>query len=373
MPVTIEPAPHKANIVSVSHYQHSYSNAETLLKDVSSRTHSTCKELLQSSFSFDRGSPTAASGNGFVHGAIQAYNNHHHLVIRPEDVWFAILSQLSVYINKNAEEVRGKFVNHAGQKELEIISGAGNRYTRDWGKFADDMGLLLQTKVVDPDLRAWIMPSFTTTTTNDKIVASILLMGAMQKYFTYRASILCGLPSVTLLGERADWQEMLSRLEKLKTFGEEPTHWYKLLKTVLLRFVQTFDDPSSPNILDFWQKIAHFTAGRSGPSYYSGWITAFCFWDEDGIMVWEPPQSFDASILRLDNVNFHRIESDKVPPGWSSVPVKVDDNGYKFNATMVAGSVGIKYVTSGEITAENKVGLDTVKAETGWWMFERKR
>ncbi|KAI0828585.1 hypothetical protein BC628DRAFT_1363354 [Trametes gibbosa] len=36
-----------------------------------------------------------AKSNGFVHTVLQAYADHHHLVIRPDDVWIAILSQLS--------------------------------------------------------------------------------------------------------------------------------------------------------------------------------------------------------------------------------------------------------------------------------------
>ena len=109
-----------------------------------------------------------------------------------------------MYINKHAEELREKFVGHEGKKELEILHMA-NRYTLDWGIFAQDMGLLLEKNVVDPEMREWIMPTFTTTTENDKVVASILMMGAMQSYFTYKCTMRCGLPSVTLLGERTDW------------------------------------------------------------------------------------------------------------------------------------------------------------------------
>lgn len=39
---------------------------------------------------------------------------------------------------------------------------------------------------------------------------------------------------------------------------------------------------------------------------------------------------------------------------------------------MVAGSVGMKCSSSGEELAEGKKGLDTVAAQTGWWMFETK-
>lgn len=114
------------------------------------------------------------------------------------------------------------------------------------------------------------MPAFTTTTKSDQATASIIMMSAMQKYFNYTCGICCGLPSVTLLGQKSDWEEILTRAERLKTFGEEPTMFYGLLKPVLTRFVQAFDDPNSEDIRDFWQKIAHYSGGGSGPTYLSG-------------------------------------------------------------------------------------------------------
>jgi hypothetical protein len=119
-------------------------------------------------------------------------------------------------------------------------------------------------------LREWFLPAFTTTTKSDQATASIIMMSAMQKYFSYGCSIACGLPSVTLLGTKSDWQKMLSRLERLKTFGEESALWYRLLKPVFTKFVETFDDPESVQIKDFWQRIAHYSGGGSGPSYLSG-------------------------------------------------------------------------------------------------------
>jgi Domain of unknown function (DUF4419) len=114
------------------------------------------------------------------------------------------------------------------------------------------------------------MPAFTTTTKSDQATASIIMMSAMQKYFSYGCGICCGLPSVTLLGQKHDWEEILSRLERLKTFGDEPTMFYGLLKPVLKKFVETFDDPDGEDIKDFWQHIAHYSGGGSGPTYLSG-------------------------------------------------------------------------------------------------------
>ena len=69
---------------------------------------------------------------------------------------------------------------------------------------------------------------------------------------------------------------------------------------------------------------------------------------------------------------YHRVDSEKVPSGYASVPVTVNDDGALFDGMMVAGSVGINCTGGGDGLADGVVGLDTVCAETGWWVFERK-
>lgn len=184
---------------------------------------------------------------------------------------------------------------------------------------------------------------------------------------------------VTLLGERADRALILTRLDKLTTFGAETAQFATLLEPVVSRFVKTFDAPNSLQMLDFWQRIAHRSGGRSGPTYYSGWITAFCFWDQDGKCMYKLPSDSDniknlgqqsyhdsqGQNLRLDGVIYHQVESNEVPPGISAVPVKVDDNHVLLDALMVAGSVGMNCSSSGVELAGGKKVLDTVDARTG--------
>lgn len=57
-----------------------------------------------------------ARDNGLVHALEAAYSRHYHLVLRPDDVWITLLTQFSIYVNKNAENMRGTFVSHEGQK-----------------------------------------------------------------------------------------------------------------------------------------------------------------------------------------------------------------------------------------------------------------
>jgi hypothetical protein len=59
-----------------------------------------------------------ADRNGFVHSVTEAYNNHYHLIIRPDDMWITIVTQFSAYVNAHAEELGDSFVAHEGQKEV---------------------------------------------------------------------------------------------------------------------------------------------------------------------------------------------------------------------------------------------------------------
>jgi len=76
--------------------------------------------------------------------------------------------------------------------------------------------------------------------------------------------------------------------------------------------------------------------------------------------------------LTLDGFEFHKIKAHDVAPGYSAVPVQVDDNGYEFTSIMIAGSVAAKWTSSGVAGADGTVGLDTVQPQVGWFMCEQK-
>lgn len=350
----------------------------------------TYSEILQSSYSADKlaGKSVTASTNGFVFAAIEAYNTHHHLTLRPEDVWFSILTQLSFYIKAHSEELRSFFVEHDDKKELEVIT-AGTRYTVDFGHLAQVMTGLIAKNVKDPALREWVMPSFSTTTDEDRSVAAVLFMGALQNFFTYKMSLRCGIPSVTLLGEVTDWQNILKRLDFIDQLGEEPAKFRRLLQPIIKRMVLSFEQPKSPEIIQFWNTIAHRTARASANPFISGWLTAFCFWNADGKVL--NPHLHDAEeyiargrynvpeLAKLDDVAYPPVDIPDIPPGSASVPVLLDDNGQVFKCTMIAGSAAMQAAAA---TAEQKATiteaaasdneLTTVQPMSGWWICINK-
>jgi hypothetical protein len=246
--------------------------------------------------------------------------------------------------------------------------------------------------LIDPELHEWIMPSFSTTTNTDTVTAAIIMMGSMQKYFSYLMGLICGIPSVTLLGGKADWVDIRRRLDKLPQFGKEPEQFARLLSPVLDYFIRTFEDADDPKVVDFWSKIADRHSNGSGPSYLSGWITAFCFWDPEGKSLYRDNSEHGCN---LDGTSFHRVNTDDIPNAYVTVPVVVDDNGIEVKTRMVAGLVGMAASSSGEkldisnghrgwVTKPfqepkfqdvepvpgDGTGLDSLQPVAGWWMYE---
>ncbi|OBZ67751.1 hypothetical protein A0H81_12497 [Grifola frondosa] len=355
-------------------------NADNILERACFDQWKECGEMLQSSVLDDEIPSLIPRSNGFVHTALEAYKSHHNLRIRPDDVWISMLNQFSFYINAHAEEMRDKFVAHEGRRKL-VVSAIGNRYMVDFGGMAQQMTLLIHDNVVDKTLVDWILPNFTTTTVKDTTICSVLLMSTLKAYFEYGMVCMCGIPSVTLEGERDDWQKLLDRVDRFNEFGDEPKVWSAMLRPILRRFVSAFDD--EPDIT-FWEHVAHRHEVFYGPDDMSGWITAFCVWSNQGIWQAGSLSSITANLgdedavkspirltdigrpsLLLNGVTYPPMSMSAIAEGYCEVDVDLEDNGERFDCKMVAGHLAM--ATSRSVTGGKKE--DTVSPSPQWFMF----
>ncbi|KAJ7455496.1 hypothetical protein FB451DRAFT_1277961 [Mycena latifolia] len=406
MPISFSAAPHLANSVSLKDLPVGGYTPEGLLAAACPKQHKALVQLIQygiSSVSTGTGEGrdfatklpnVVPQRSGFVHTVIAAYNQHHALVIRPDDVWLAILCQFNFFVNANAELLRACFVAHEGKREL-VIQGDGTRFDIDFGGMARRMASLVEKNVVDPTLREWAMPNFTTTTVHDTTVSAVLMMATLRQYFDYGFDCsCCGIPRVTIEGEKADWVDILGRLEKLKEYGIETIAWYHLLRPVIARFVAAFDNPNGQENTDFWKKVAHFESLGSGPDYYSGWINAFNVFGEQGDWLGIPlnkddrsevaPETLSAEQfwakyskykmygdLVLDGTPYHEVDTGKVPVGYTAVDIRLEDDDLGFDCVMVAGMVGMQVSSSHDLTLSATGIDDVVRPVSGWWFHSK--
>jgi len=340
------------------------------------------RRIIQSSFHElnPKTSPIIPYGNGLVDGIIRAFQQDLHLVLRPDDIWLSILTQFSMFVNGNSEHLRTQFVAHQGKKELVIDIGPQPIFNVGMGRFAQAMTQFIQENVVDPHLRELIMPNFSTTTDDDNSVAAIVMMGTLQSYFDYSVQSGCGFPSVTLQGEKSDWEEILLKVQRLAKYGPQMTEWTRLLIPVVEYMIASFTQPTSPDIKNFWLRACHAAGigGSGGVRTLSGWITAFCFFTKTGKRTSEYTDEYlsrfsgrvsiaERKRLVLGDIVYPVIDHFSIPKGIVTVPVTIQDpaTGLEHETTMVAGSVGMM-----PSAVESGGDLNRVQPRSGWWMLE---
>ncbi|KAG2374796.1 hypothetical protein C9374_010540 [Naegleria lovaniensis] len=272
--------------------------------------------------------------HSFVMSAFQSYSSHHHLIIRPDDVWLAICTQFSLYVNAHSEELRSKFVDFEGKKQLTVI-GDGTLFTANYEELSAQMTFEIAKNIKDPSVREWIMPDFTTTKDVDRMVGAVVLMASMKQYFDYQFVLVCNLPKVTLLGQVEDWVKVREKANRLLEFDLKQgylTEWSKMLFPVLDKLVQSAK--GKPD-LSFWNRIAHKDGGGSGPSYLSGWITVFCVFTTKG--EWVGGKKSVETGSKTVKSEYPIVDMSVVPNGYVSVPMLVVDRGVKYETELFAG------------------------------------
>jgi hypothetical protein len=333
MPVTIRTAHHAGNkypqlILS--------ENADKFFENDKSYMRSADHVL---SSTFDPKDPVVSQPCGFVSTVLRAYAGHHHLVIRPDDIWITIICQLSFYINAHAEELRKKFVAHEKKKTLKVFLPQSTVSGINWDHAGDAMIDLMHKDLVDKELKNWVIPEFSTTTRTDKTVSAMLMMCYMKAYYSFIFHILCGIPTITLEGTKEDWVEIQKRLEKLDTWDDKTRKWHSLLKPVLKRFIAAFEKDQDK---EFWSHIVSVNSIGCGSKGVSGWITAFCAFDERGRFVDQFAESYEYA---LDGISYPCIDETDLPPGSAEVDALIiDDFGQEFETVLIAGNIGMRVI-----------------------------
>ncbi|KAK7211068.1 hypothetical protein V2G26_018246 [Clonostachys chloroleuca] len=404
MPVTIRPRPDKVGVNADSAAESSYdllqrvSAAWTVSQDevdvwgedldTNKKIGPEGRRILHSSFGDldekDRVHRVVPYGNGFVDGILRAFQQDLHLVVRPDDVWLAILVQFSFYVNGHAEQLRHGLVHHDGKKTMNIEMEADTTLENmDINLISKQIRPAMQGLIVDESLTEWLLPEFSTTTTDDRTVAALTLMATLKSYFEYRLTLGCGFPSVTLEGEKSDWEELAKRIQRFGTYGTEPTEWATYLSKILEKMIQSFDKPDAESIKEFWMQTAHAAGyeGSGAVETLSGWISAFCFWDDQGRkihaftdeglegLLWATET--DRKRLIIDGLPFPVIRRTAIPKAISDVPLLVDDldAGITYHTTLISGLLGMQSTNLDDGTGN---GASQFQPRSGWWMLMDK-
>ena len=302
-------------------------------------------------------------GRGVGHIGIDAlllaFNEHLPLSLRPDFFWFLILQGVDLHVSKNAEKLRDNFVSFEGKRVLSICRNEiqpGNPSNR-WDSVIRDFVVQIKANakegVVDK-----IINDFSTSTYNDVIASAVTSMSFTKHFFEFEGETCCGFPSITLEGNKEDWEHLITKTHNLLTLCEKEFafYWEKVLFSVLNKFVKQFENPSTVDV-KFWDcMIIKDGAQGSGVSnWISGWINAFI-----------PYKNYTGGLNEHcfpyhESIDYRRREGldiAEIPEFLISAPVKWSFFGLEKKLTFVSGFIGI----------EQEIDTGVIKPLIGWYI-----
>ena len=228
---------------------------------------------------------TRGDTNSLIAMCDLAFAEHRPMALTPDLLWHYIVKGISIHIHKYSEDLRRKIVSHEGKKELTVIRDIDiHDLDADvWSSVFKEFRSQIEATLTEDGKAIISKNKFSTTSEVIDDVSCIALMGAMSKYFAYRFKILCGIPSVTLLGKREDWVELKNRSERALQLlssgdlkGEVSLSWWKSpLLAVLDKLIQCYDDPESAENMDWMARIYNYNIVGCGETSISGWVNVF--------------------------------------------------------------------------------------------------
>jgi len=201
---------------------------------------------------------------GYLGYLSKAWGNHYSVVLRPDDVWFMILNELSTAIAKNSSWYATLFTKTPETKQLVLT-------------LADDVESINPASVVDalkdrvPSKVDDFIPKFSTSTPNSIMAMNVAFCDLVSPFYSY-GTYLCGIPSIRVEGNREDWELAQLKLQLLsELFNKDDLQTY--LQRCLYIVNNISDALDGKKSVDFFKRMVRVTKCGSGHQFeMDGWI-----------------------------------------------------------------------------------------------------
>ncbi|RGP73869.1 duf4419 domain protein [Fusarium sporotrichioides] len=191
----------------------------------------------------------AGSENGFVWSACRAYNESKPLIIRPDDIWLAIIENIGRYCIQRTVET-------PLEERLDVPTLSHKDFSSPRA-LAEEMQYLVNRKCFSQELMSSLIPDFSTTLPEDITAACILLLGS----------------------ERKDKAPCDLRFRE----GGIPRMIFYRIRPILRLLHYAAREPASSTAGEFLSTMVKKTPlNGKDDDLVTGWITSFCYFDAEG-------------------------------------------------------------------------------------------
>lgn len=288
-----------------------------------------------------------------------SFYDHLPLRLSPDAIWITLARGFALHVNEHAEDVRHRFVRHAGREKivvqrLDFTPGEDNPWPEVFEEFSE------QIADRTGGLASLVQADFSTTGPVERAVAHLMAMETFKSYFEYIMYGGCGIPEITLTGTVEDWQTLRRRAHQFADYGLQD--WIDALDPILAHFELAKAGKSDT---EFWQSMFRYNSG-SGPAVMTGWANAlFPYLKDANDNLYRNPYLKDwQQRLEIDDKQHWRERWDDpqgvglnaIPACFTSVPLKMFWGTQETDMRLVGGLMG---VTQDDQTS-------AVEPECGW-------
>jgi len=189
--------------------------------------------------------------------------NHYGIIVSPDIIWQLVLSEISGHIKDNSEAYRSLFTTSDNKVKISVPTADPELI---------DLNLITKElrKLVPTDINIFI-PEFTTTTSTSKLAFMATFADAMTPYYSY-SMYLCGIPKVSIIGDKEDWDKISLNLNALKDILTEDniTEYINRVIVVINNIISQYDEVDKDFIKDIFKLV---NCGSGGQVQAYGWLT----------------------------------------------------------------------------------------------------
>ena len=285
-----------------------------------------------------------------------AFSEHRPLVLTPDAVWITLAQGFAQHINHHANALRSSVVTHEGKVTLKAQT-LGLATPEDWVDVIQQWSDGVQPRI-PADLYQLMICDFSTTTPIARTVSQVVMLDALQQYFDYRVSFICGIPTITVKGSVHDWITIRERVDVMAGFHLE--WWTDRLKPICDGFIDTATGHPSQT---FWRHI--FSPKEVyGGDVITGWLADLFPYVKDPITKAPTVRNPILAIPREQLTTNDGLSLKRIPVGLSRAPFTLASTSAQESTAMelIAGFMGVKQdAASGQL--EPAIGWAVLKVD----------
>jgi hypothetical protein len=211
--------------------------------------------------------------NAFLNLIHTGYMRHLGIKITPDDLWLVILCNLARHVNDKSDYYKEYLAdkdNLDGNTSIIIETETLDlNNTEFMNSIFEELIVQINAKTKS-NILGKLVCDFSTSTPITILTSQVSTAYMVEKFFSMRMSVSCGIPYIDVMGEIEDWVKINKKLDIFNKIAHND------IKIYIAKCTSVVNNFIKLNVFNydtkFWEKFYYQERCGSGSIEYSGWI-----------------------------------------------------------------------------------------------------